>query len=120
MKWLTTFILCLLAFQATAQELPEMPEVQDPETQIKTLPMFIQCSPIAPDTMLEQGYNEIGFLEGLGNVFITPKQLLPGTFRMFVDPDDKSWTVMLEVGPDLHCMVMSGKDLGPMVQGQKL
>lgn len=120
MKWLTT-ILCLLAFQATAQELPEMPEVQDPEQRMVTLPAFIQCAPVAPDTMLEQGYNEIGFLEGLGTMFISPSlQTVNGKFRMFVDPEDKSWTVMLEVTPELHCMVMSGEQLGPMVQGQRL
>jgi hypothetical protein len=147
MKWLTT-ILCLLAFQATAQNrllepsaggdysrpaetdesfeqrdytIPTIPEAQDPEQRMVTLPAFIQCAPVAPDTMLEQGYNELGFLEGLGTMFISPSlQTVNGKFRMFVDPEDKSWTVMLEIGSELHCMVMSGEQLGPMVQGDEI
>jgi hypothetical protein len=121
MKWLAT-ILCLLTFSvAAAEEPPYIPEVQDPEQRMVTLPTFIQCAPVAPDTMLEQGYNELGFLEGLGTMFISPSlQTINGELRMFVDPDDKSWTIMLEVGPDLHCMVMSGEGLGPMVQGTRL
>lgn len=121
MKWLAT-ILCLLTFSvATAEEPPYIPEVKDPEQRMVTLPAFIQCSPVAPDTMLEKGYNELGFLEGLGTIFISPGlQTMTGELRMFVDPEDKSWTIVLEVGPDLHCLVMSGEGLGPMVQGTRL
>lgn len=107
-----------LTIQVNAQELPHMPVAPDPETKITTLPMYVQCAPIAPDTMLKENYNELGMLDGLGQIFITPDmKTMSGKMRMFVDPDEKGWTIMLEVGPDLHCMVMSGEDVGPMVQG---
>jgi len=40
--------------------------------------------------------------------------MLPGSMRMFLSPDDKTYTIMFEVG-ELHCMIMSGdvKDMFP-------
>jgi hypothetical protein len=121
MKWLTTFILCLLAFHATAQELPEMPEVQDPESRVVPLPFILQCSPVAADQMLEQLYDELGFLEGDASIFKPDMTTANGKMRMFVDPEQpRSWTIMIEFGPELHCMVMSGENIGPMTQGTEL
>ena len=120
MKWLTT-ILCLLAFQATAQETPEMPQPQAPETKVIPLPFMIQCTPVPADEMLKNLYGELGFLEGDASIFKPDGTPAQGKLRMFVDPEKpRSWTIMIEFGPELHCMVMSGDNIGPMVDGDAI
>ena len=121
MKWLTTFIMCLLAFQIAAQELPIMPEVEKPETKVIPLPFMIQCTPVPADEMLKNLYGELGFLEGDANIFKPDGTPAQGKLRMFVDPEKpRSWTIMIEFGPELHCMVMSGESIGPMVDGDAI
>jgi len=120
MKWLAT-VMCLLAFQVAAQELPNMPQVEEPETKIIPLPFMLQCTPVAADEMLEKLYGELGFLEGDGNVFKPDMTIATGKMRMFIDPEKpRSWTIMIEFGPELHCMMMSGEDIGPMVDGDPI
>lgn len=117
MKWLTAF-LCLLAFQATAQEIPIMPQAEAPETQVFPLPFMLQCTPVAPDQMLEQEYSEIGFLEGDASIFNPNMAPVGGKFRMFMNPEKpRTYTIMIELGQGLHCMVMSGSNVSPMVKG---
>jgi hypothetical protein len=105
MKWLTAF-LCLFAV-STFAEVPEIPQVQDPEQKVLPLPTLIQCTEIPPDQMLGNLYGEEVFLFGIGSVFVPGGRTATGEMRMFVSPDEKTYTVMLEIGP-LHCMVISG------------
>jgi len=115
MKWLATF-LCLLTMPALA-ETPEIPQAQEPAAQVTPLPLITQCTTVAPDEMLANRYNEEVFLWGKGSIFLPNGSLLPGEMRMFVSPEDKTYTIMFEVG-ELHCMIMSGdiKDMFPPEQ----
>jgi hypothetical protein len=106
MKWLATTFLCLLTIPALAEP-PEIPQPNPPEQKVSPLPMITQCTTVAPDQMLSDLYNEEVFLFGKGSIFLPNGALLPGKMRMFVSPDDKTYTVMFEVG-ELHCMVISG------------
>jgi hypothetical protein len=129
MKWLTAF-LCVLAIAAIAQESPlnepseedfNMPLVEDPDQRVIPLPFVIQCTPIAADEMLNELYNEQGFLEGDASLFKPDMKTANGKMRMFVDPErPRSWTIMIEFGPSLHCMVMSGENLEPMIKGDAI
>ena len=118
MKWLTLF-LSLLATSALAEDkIQSMPEAQDPATRIFPLPFVMQCGPVHPDQMLEQNYQELGFVEGDASIFAPSGQILPGKLRMFVKPGEpRSFTVMIELGPEINCMLTSGSNLMPMVQG---
>jgi len=117
MKWLTTF-LCLLAMPALAEDkIQSMPEAQDPATQIFPLPFVMQCGPVYPDQMLEKNYQELGFVEGDANIFAPSGQIVSGKLRMFVKPrEPRSFTVMIELAPEINCMLTSGSNLMPMVQ----
>ena len=106
MKWLATTFLCLLTIPALAEE-PTMPEAQPPGVQVTPLPLITQCTTIAPDTMLDNNYGEEVFLWGKGSIILPNGRMLPGSMRMFLSPDDKTYTIMFEVG-ELHCMIMSG------------
>ena len=106
MKWLTLF-LCLLAMPAFADEVPEIPQAQEPGKKVTPLPFITQCTKVAPDEMLSNLYDESVFLFGKGSIFLPNGASLPGEMRMFVSPDDKTYTVMFQVG-ELHCMIISG------------
>lgn len=113
MKWLATTFLCLLTIPALAEE-PTIPETQAPSIQVTPLPIMTQCTEIAPDQMLGERYGEEVFLWGKGSIFLPNGRMLPGAMRMFLSADEKTYTIMYEVG-ELHCMVMSGdiKDMFP-------
>lgn len=121
MKWLTLF-LCLLAMPTFAEDkIQSMPQAQDPATQIVPLPFVMQCSPVHPDQMLEQNYQELGFLEGDASIFAPSGQLINGKLRLFVKPEKpRTFTVMFEITPEVHCMLASGTNLMPMVAGDEI
>jgi hypothetical protein len=120
MRWLTLFLL-VLALPSLADEITEMPQVEDPAQKVIPLPFMMQCTPVPADEMLENLYGELGFLEGTAQVFKPDMTTANGKLRMFVDPDEThSYTIMIEFGPNLHCMIMSGDNLGPMIEGTKL
>ena len=116
MKWLATTFLCLLTIPALA-ETPEIPQAQEPGVQVTPLPLITQCTTVAPDEMLANRYNEEVFLWGKGSIILPNGRMLPGSMRMFLSADDKTYTIMFEVG-ELHCMIMSGdiKDMFPPEQ----
>ena len=116
MKWLATF-LCLLVITSASAEESQTPEAQPPGVQVTPLPLITQCTTIAPDTMLNNNYGEEVFLWGKGSIILPNGRMLPGSMRMFLSADDKTYTVMFEVG-ELHCMIMSGdvKDMFPPEQ----
>lgn len=119
MKWLAA-VLCLLAFQATAQDIPEIPHIQDPETQVIPMPMQMQCTRVLPDQMLDQMYNESVFLWGQGAVFIPGTgETVGGEMRLFAAPEEKTYTVVLQIG-ELSCLVISGNLEAMFAARQKL
>ena len=106
MKWLAPF-LCLLALSPAVAEQPEIPQPIPPEKKVITLPALVQCSEAPPDEMLHNLYGEEVFVFGKGAIFGPSGQLIQGQMRMFVSPNEKTYTVMIEVA-GLHCMVISG------------
>ena len=109
MKWLATFILCLLPFSVTAQEQPLLP----PGSVI--LPLVTLCSPLEPDEGLYNKYGEEGFIEADASLYIPGGKTVEGKLKMFLKPgfDQNTFTLIFEVGP-LHCMISSGKNALPV------
>jgi hypothetical protein len=119
MKWLTLF-LCLLAIPALAQDnIPEIPQATPPEQQVKAYPLAMQCSPVSADQMLEEQYGEIEFLHGKAAIFAPNMQVFRTSMRMFVNPDTKTYTIMIELG-EMSCMLMSGDLKDMFAPEQKL
>jgi len=112
MKWLATFILCLLPFSVTAQEQPLLP----PGSVI--LPLVTLCSPLEPDVGLYNKYGEEGFIEADASLYIPGGKTVEGKLKMFLKPgfDQNTFTLIFEVGP-LHCMISSGKNMVPSEAG---
>jgi hypothetical protein len=107
MKWLAVFLL--LAMPALAQEI-----------ELQNLAIGVQCRPISPEAILEEQFGELPMLEGNAIVLGNGQQVLPGDMAMYVNPETKSYTIGFSVDNELFCVVMTGSNLGPAVQGNKL
>ena len=112
MKWLTAAFLCVLAVPAIAQEL----DLQG----ISRLPTALLCGPQSPETdqkILDE-YGEIPFLEGQGEIIaVNPNLSYQGKIRMFLDPEDFSYSIFLDLGEQFTCLVVTGERIEPAPQG---
>ena len=113
MKWLATFILCLLPISIAAQQAPPN---SPPGTVV--LPLVTLCSPLEPDLGLLEKYGEIGFIEGDASIYIPNNEVINGKLKFYMNPDysANTFTIMFQVG-ELYCLIMSGQDAIPMVDG---
>lgn len=112
MKWLAATFLCLLTGTAIAE-----PQQQPSEVPTVALPLLMVCSPIDPGPGLQRQYNEIPFVQGNGVINIPGGRQVPGQLKMFLAKDMTSFTIMFNVGEEMFCMVMTGNDIEPAVQG---
>ena len=115
MKWLArTAILCLLAMPALAED--EMKGI------IK-LPAMLLCGEYDPenDRRILEEYGEIPFVQGDGEV-ITPdiNTSYQGIVKFYLDPNDHSYSVFLDINEQLTCLLTTGEKLEPMVRGVEL
>ena len=106
MKWLATITMCLLANIAVAQEL----------NGIIRLPSSLLCGPYDPDTdqkILEE-YGEIPFVEGDGEIIASnPNLAYPGRIRLFLDPNDFSYSMFIDIDNEITCLIVTGEKLYP-------
>ena len=107
MKWLTAF-LCVLAFPTLAQE--QAPIIPFPSTML--------CAEYSDGLGLERDYGEIPFLEGDASVMAQePGKAYQGKIRIFLDPDDYSYTILCDIQGTLSCMLTTGDKIQPIVNG---
>jgi hypothetical protein len=114
MKWLATFILCLLPFSLHAQEkAPTQEDSLPPGTVI--LPLATLCSPFEPDMGLYQRFGEIGFVEADAMFYIPGNKTVNGKITIFMKPgfEDNTYTLIFQVG-SMYCMISSGKNMVPV------
>ncbi len=109
MKWLATFILCLLPVSIAAQTPP-----LGSSPGVSILPLVTLCSPLEPDLGLYQKYGEIAFVEGDATFYIPGNRTVNGKLTIYMKPgfDENTFTIMFQVGP-LYCMVASGRNALP-------
>ena len=112
MKWLAAF-LCLLAMPALAEEPVQQNNMQN-------LAIGVQCRPDSPDVMLREQFGEIPMLVAPGIVLGAAGQRLPGELKMYVNPETKTYSIEFSVNNELYCIVMTGSNLGPAIQGRQL
>ena len=113
MKWLAAF-LCLLAMPALAEERLPPGTIQ--------LPSSLVCGPYNPTLgTMGNSYGEIPFVEGYGDV-LSPdiSKSYQGKVRIFLDPKDGSFTIFLDLGEQLTCLVTSGVEMQPYLIGEPL
>ena len=110
MKWLATAILCLLAMPALA------------EAQILRLPVALYCGPYDIDLKeLKDEYGEIPFIEGEGEVMTPdPTMSYQGKVRMFLDPEDYSYSIFLDIDEEFTCLIVTGEKIQPVISGNKI
>jgi ribosomal protein L21E len=110
MKWLAIpAILSMLAMPVVAQE-----------PNLVRLPTALFCGPYDPDNNKEilEEYGEIPFVQGDGEVMsIDPTLSYQGRVRMFLDPEDYSYSVFLDLGEELTCLIVTGQRITPAQAG---
>ena len=66
-------------------------------------------------------YGELAFLQGDGQVLtVDPSKAYTGNVRMFLDPKDGSYSVFLDIGQELTCLIVTGDKLTPVIKGDSL
>ena len=115
MKWLATTFLSLLAIAAHAE--PKQAQEADPIV----LPLVTVCSPLDPAEGFKNKFGEIGFIEGDASVYIPDGRTINGKLKFYMNPDfnENTFSVVFEIG-DVYCLIMSGQDAMPMLQGDRL
>jgi hypothetical protein len=114
MKWLAIAILCLLAMPALAE---------DNLKGIIRLQSVLLCGDYDPDVdnrILEQ-YGEIPFAQGDGEV-LSPDidRSYQGVIKFYLDPNDYSYSVFLEIKDKLTCLITTGEKLEPIRAGDSI
>lgn len=71
------------------------------------IPMTLQCFGYDTGRALEEGFGELPFVEGDGDINLGNDKSAPIKFTLHVNPDNRSWTIMYELG-DLHCVAAGG------------
>ena len=114
MKWLASFILCLLPFSSHAQEKAPSPEDSLPPGTV-ILPLVTLCSPLEPDMGLYQRYGEVPFVDADAMFYIPGNKTVNGKITIFMKPgfEDNTYSLMFKVGL-MYCMVSSGKNMLPV------
>jgi hypothetical protein len=73
------------------------------------IPMVLQCFDYNASHALEEGFGEIPFVQGNGDINMGNKKSAPIEMTLHVNPDNKSWTIMYELGDNLHCVAAGGE-----------
>ena len=112
MKWLATFLCLLVTVPAFAEELP---------SGTVKLPSSMICGEFNPNLSIEGAYGELPFLEGDGQV-LSPdaEQAYFGKVRMFLDPEDGSYTIFIDINDIFTCLVVTGDKMQPVIYGNEL
>lgn len=88
------------------------------------LPTVLLCGVYDPENFEEkilENYGEIPFVEGDGEV-ITPdiNKSYHGKVRIFLDPNDQSYSIFLDINNELTCLLTTGEKLSPIFNGEKI
>lgn len=103
---LTLVFLSLLALSATAATL-------------QPFSIVVMCSEDDPKENLELDYDEIGVIQGHAIVLGQGNAPIEGNLVLYANPETKTYTVIFEA-LQLHCIVASGTELGPVVYGDEI
>jgi ribosomal protein L24E len=71
------------------------------------VPMILRCFDHHGGAALKEGFGELPFVEGNGDIEIGNNKSAPIKFELYVNPDKLSWTIMFTLG-DLHCVSAGG------------
>ena len=86
----------------------------------ETLPLVAVCKSLDENKeFLEERYKEQPFAGGPSVVRMSDGTLLEGTGKIYVDPDQKGFTVLIEfVKINKSCVLLMGDEFAPIVSGE--
>ena len=111
MKWLAITFLAVLTQMAHAET----------AKRVTPLSVVILCAPYNTGEKLEEQYGEIGFLEGDAQILSPdPNRVYLGKIRLFLDPQDMSYTILFDIDDEASCFLTTGEQMTPIVKGDPL
>lgn len=111
-------LVALIASASIALAQPDIPEIPQPQPENHkgvALPMILRCFDYPADEGLKNGFGELPFVEGDGDIeFTNSKGSVPIKMKLYVNPDTHSWTTVFILSPTLNCVAAGGADsFGP-------
>jgi hypothetical protein len=73
------------------------------------IPMVLQCFDYDTSHALEEGFGEIPFVQGNGDINMGNKKSSDIEMTLHVNPDNRSWTLMYKLGENLNCVAAGGE-----------
>ena len=108
-------LLVLLGLATFKLALAEPQPQEEPKVPVTNLPLMLQCTAAEVVERMVEEYDELPFIEGNGTWLIPNGQSISGKIEMYVNPSTGSFTLVIPLGTDVKCVVISGKDLKPML-----
>ena len=72
------------------------------------IPMMLKCFDYDGKHALEEGFGEIPFVQGDGDINMGNDRSAPIEMTLLVNPDNRSWTIMYKLDEKLHCVAAGG------------
>ena len=87
------------------------------------LPMVIQCNsePGTIMSMIQEQYQEQPFTQGTGIIQTLQGQWMPAIIYTFLNPQTMSFSIVaVDPQTQAECLLLAGKDLAPIIPGDRL
>ena len=73
------------------------------------IPMTLKCFEYNASHALEEGFGELPFVQGNGDINMGDDRSAPIEMTLHVNPDNKSWTLMYKLSDKLNCVAAGGE-----------
>ena len=73
------------------------------------VPMTLRCFAYDASIALEEGFGELPFVQGNGDINLGNDRSAPIEMTLHVNPDNRSWTMMYKLGDKLNCVAAGGE-----------
>lgn len=81
---------------------------QQPDPGVE-IPMTLRCFAYETGHALEEGFGELPFVQGNGDINMGDDRSVPIEMTLHVNPDNKSWTLMYKLSDNLNCVAAGGE-----------
>jgi len=98
----------LLTIGILASTIGVFANAQQPDPGVE-IPMTLRCFAYETGHALEEGFGELPFVQGNGDINMGDDRSVPIEMTLHVNPDNKSWTLMYKLNDKLNCVAAGGE-----------
>jgi len=112
MRPVLIFLLGLAFFVSNPIQAEEQPTPEE-QPQILALPIMVQCGSAEFIDTVMSNYNEVPFATATGTWTLPDGSPLTGGVEVYVNPETRTFSVLIVPNPEVKCVVISGNSFGP-------